>query len=219
MTQNSLVGYLPTPDTPNTSSDSFINDESPTTTLPIRTRGSKRAAAQRAEASLKHMFEDESFEVAEYSPKRARTHACKIPGTISDDVNVDGEFESTSKHANTVQAAAEPEVHPDPRGEVSAKVEEAVPSLAISRPEVWSNTRGGLCESLPYYRAYKGSLHTANKVALGFLIDLEVDDGDVFDAQVIISSVYVEFCLTLYWFIANLSLLVVVVASATLRPR
>ncbi|KAK4229938.1 hypothetical protein QBC38DRAFT_69141 [Podospora fimiseda] len=57
------------------------------------------------------------------------------------------------------------------------------------RPLVWSNQRGGLCEALPYYRAYKGSLHTSNKLAKGFLIDVEIDQGDFFGQQVIISSV------------------------------
>ncbi|KAK0729879.1 hypothetical protein B0H67DRAFT_651426 [Lasiosphaeris hirsuta] len=56
-------------------------------------------------------------------------------------------------------------------------------------PEVWSNTRGGLCEALPYYRAYKGSLYSKEVCAFGFLIDKEADPRDVFSAQVIICSV------------------------------
>jgi hypothetical protein len=59
----------------------------------------------------------------------------------------------------------------------------------VGKPLVWANARGGLCEALPYFRAFKGSLHSANVVAQGFLIDQEVDQRDVFGAQVIISSV------------------------------
>ena len=191
-TQGSLVNDPFTPDTPSTLSDSFVEDVSPAPTLQAGTRGSKRAAAHRAEASLTLMFDDASSEVAESSPKRACTHARRTSTTIPDDLNGNGELEleTTSKDASTDQAAAEPEVHPDPHCQVSAEGEETASGLAtICRPEVWSNTRGGLCESLWYYRAYKGSLHTANKVALGFLIDAEADHLDVFDSQVIITSV------------------------------
>lgn len=58
-----------------------------------------------------------------------------------------------------------------------------------SKPQVWAYGRGSLCEALPYFRAYKGSLHSSKVVAQGFLIDHEVDYGDVFGTQVIISSV------------------------------
>ncbi|KAL2262770.1 hypothetical protein VTK26DRAFT_115 [Humicola hyalothermophila] len=57
------------------------------------------------------------------------------------------------------------------------------------QPEVWANKRGSLCEALPYFRAYQGSLHSCDLVAQGFLIDQEVDNGDVFGADIIISSV------------------------------
>lgn len=58
----------------------------------------------------------------------------------------------------------------------------------LSGPVVWSNKRGGICEALPYFNSYKGSLYTKDKVVLGFLIDSEVDKRDVFSAQVIITS-------------------------------
>ncbi|KAK3363435.1 hypothetical protein B0T25DRAFT_442633 [Lasiosphaeria hispida] len=61
-------------------------------------------------------------------------------------------------------------------------------STGQPRPEIWSNMRGGLCEALPYYRAYKGSLHTKEVCAIGFLIDKEADPRDVFSAQVVICS-------------------------------
>jgi hypothetical protein len=57
------------------------------------------------------------------------------------------------------------------------------------KPLVWANGRGSLCEALPYFKAYKGSLHSASLVAQGFLVDQEVDPRDVFGAQVIICSV------------------------------
>ncbi|AEO54781.1 hypothetical protein MYCTH_100011 [Thermothelomyces thermophilus ATCC 42464] len=62
-------------------------------------------------------------------------------------------------------------------------------SPAAGRPLVWANGRGSLCEALPYFRAFKGSLHSADLVCQGFLIDQEADQRDVFGSQVIISSV------------------------------
>ncbi|KAK0703506.1 hypothetical protein B0T26DRAFT_744306 [Lasiosphaeria miniovina] len=56
-------------------------------------------------------------------------------------------------------------------------------------PSIWSKWRGSLCEALPYFKAYKGSLHTNGLVATGFLMDKHADPRDVFDGQVIISSV------------------------------
>ncbi|KAK3365209.1 hypothetical protein B0T24DRAFT_428302 [Lasiosphaeria ovina] len=56
-------------------------------------------------------------------------------------------------------------------------------------PSVWSKWRGSLCEALPYFKAYKGSLHTNGLVATGFLMDKHADPRDVFEGQVIISSV------------------------------
>lgn len=57
------------------------------------------------------------------------------------------------------------------------------------KPEVWANLRGGLCEALPYFRAYKGSLQTQDRTAMGFLVDKEASVRDVFGSQIIISSV------------------------------
>ncbi|KAK0633210.1 hypothetical protein B0T14DRAFT_418195, partial [Immersiella caudata] len=54
---------------------------------------------------------------------------------------------------------------------------------------VWSNKRGGLCEALDYYNAYKGSIYTSGRIVRGFLIDGESDPLDVFSAQVVIASV------------------------------
>ncbi|KAK0628598.1 hypothetical protein B0T17DRAFT_588674 [Bombardia bombarda] len=61
-------------------------------------------------------------------------------------------------------------------------------TIDIGKPEVWANLRGGLCEALPYFRAYKGSLHSRNREAAGFLIDKEASVRDFFGSQVIISS-------------------------------
>lgn len=62
------------------------------------------------------------------------------------------------------------------------------PSVMSPMPEVWSDKRGGLCESLPYYNSYKSSLHSHNRIARGFLIDKEVDLRDILTAQVVICS-------------------------------
>jgi hypothetical protein len=55
--------------------------------------------------------------------------------------------------------------------------------------EVFARSRMALCESLPYYRAYKSSLYTQDCIARGFYMDAAARDHDIFRAQVIISSV------------------------------
>lgn len=55
--------------------------------------------------------------------------------------------------------------------------------------EIWSNRRQGLCEALPWYKSYKGSLYTALKVPLGMLLDSLDRPQDVLQAQVIITTV------------------------------
>ena len=57
------------------------------------------------------------------------------------------------------------------------------------QPKVWAIRRQGLCEALPYYNAYKGSLHTTDNVAQGVYIDAQSRDHDIFKAQVIITTV------------------------------
>jgi hypothetical protein len=76
----------------------------------------------------------------------------------------------------------------DAQSSVTKITSEEGPS-SPGKPLVWANGRGSLCEALPYFKAYKGSLHTASLVAQGFLVDQEVDPRDVFGAQVIICSV------------------------------
>lgn len=75
--------------------------------------------------------------------------------------------------------------------EVVVKPEDAdhIEDISLSKPEVWATLRGGLCEALPYFRAYKGSLHTQDRTAIGFLVDKEASVRDVFNSQIIISSV------------------------------
>ena len=58
-----------------------------------------------------------------------------------------------------------------------------------SGPEVFARSRMALCESVPYYRAYKSSLYTQKCVARGFYMDGAARDQDIFKAQVVISSV------------------------------
>ncbi|KAK4199729.1 hypothetical protein QBC40DRAFT_265647 [Triangularia verruculosa] len=68
-------------------------------------------------------------------------------------------------------------------------------SAAISRlpprgpTPIHSKFRGGICEALPYFKAYKSSCYNVNLVAKGFLIDHEVEKGDIFGETVVIAAV------------------------------
>ena len=93
----------------------------------------------------------------------------------------------------TTTNTAEPSSRGSPvAGGVSDILTSSYASFTLRRPsyppEVWSNYRGGICEALPYFRAYKGSLYTHAYEALGFLIDREADIRDVFSGQIVISS-------------------------------
>jgi hypothetical protein len=59
------------------------------------------------------------------------------------------------------------------------------------QPLVWSDKRQGLCEALPYYRAYQSGAYTHAGKVLGFLCDGEVGDRDVFGEQIVIARVCV----------------------------
>ncbi|KAK0718857.1 hypothetical protein B0T21DRAFT_351641 [Apiosordaria backusii] len=61
--------------------------------------------------------------------------------------------------------------------ETSAPIARAAPRAP---PPIRSKFRGGMCEALPYFKAYKGSCYFAGLVAKGFLIDIEVEKGDMF---------------------------------------
>ncbi|KAK4178904.1 hypothetical protein QBC36DRAFT_181507 [Triangularia setosa] len=55
-------------------------------------------------------------------------------------------------------------------------------------PPIHSKFRGGICEALPYFKAYKSSCYNTQLVAKGFLIDQEIERGDVFGENVVIST-------------------------------
>lgn len=62
------------------------------------------------------------------------------------------------------------------------------PENSTLSPPIWSVFRGGIYETLPYYRAYNGGLYSSDLLAKGFLIDKQKDVRDFLDAQVIITS-------------------------------
>lgn len=64
----------------------------------------------------------------------------------------------------------------DPRPEPSGK------------PPVWADKRQFLAESVPYYRHYEGAVYSSGKVVKGFLVDKECEDRDVYDDQIIITT-------------------------------
>lgn len=56
-------------------------------------------------------------------------------------------------------------------------------------PEVWAFKRQQLCETLPYYNAYQSGAYTQDGIARAILIDKEVSIRDIFDDEIIITSV------------------------------
>jgi hypothetical protein len=62
------------------------------------------------------------------------------------------------------------------------------PENLTLKPPIWSVFRGGIYETLPYYRAYKGGLYTKDLLAKGFLIDRQKEVRDFLGAQVVITS-------------------------------
>jgi hypothetical protein len=58
----------------------------------------------------------------------------------------------------------------------------------IDSPAVWAKRRHALCETLPYFAAYNGSLYSNNKIAKGFLIDKEARTRDHLGGRVIVTT-------------------------------
>lgn len=56
-------------------------------------------------------------------------------------------------------------------------------------PPVWSDRRQGLCETLPYYRAYQSGAYMNDGLVYGFLCDKEVGPTDRFTDEVMIARV------------------------------
>lgn len=61
-------------------------------------------------------------------------------------------------------------------------------SRDISGPIVWATRRAALCESLPYYKSYKGSLYTNDKIPRGLYISDQARSNDKLTAEVIITT-------------------------------
>jgi hypothetical protein len=59
----------------------------------------------------------------------------------------------------------------------------------FGQPPVWADKRQGLCEALPYYKAYQSGAHINNGIVRGFLVDKEVGPRDKFEEEIMISRV------------------------------
>jgi hypothetical protein len=166
-------------------------------------RASTRLAARRAQTAIKRSFTDR--DTAEQFGKRARVPVrfadededysntgveVSLAGHDTDDtteMSLESTVVAPSSNPKKLRARSSRSTGSIPVTKVDkAKADRPVP---VSNPLVWAKGRGSLCEALPYFRAFQGSLHTSNLIAKGFLIDQETDQRDVFSAQVIISSV------------------------------
>lgn len=67
-------------------------------------------------------------------------------------------------------------------------VQENLP-IPYGPPPVWSDRRQGLCETLPYYRAYQSGAYMSDGLVYGFLCDKEVGPTDRFTDEVMIARV------------------------------
>lgn len=56
-------------------------------------------------------------------------------------------------------------------------------------PPVWSETRQGLCEAVPYYRAYQSGAYLNGGIVHGFLCDKEASKRAKFDDTIMIATV------------------------------
>lgn len=179
------------------SSDTALDQPSCIVTLKIP----GRLAARRAQMAIKRTFEDLDSGVIENPTKRIRRDVAAVGETgQSPHMEEAGSSQSTVDNDYAEDSQEQPMLtilgsmagaNKKAAGSSQIKAIRAAPNTTrpAGRPLVWANGRGALCEALPYFKAYKGSLHSANVVAQGFLIDQEADDIDVFGAQVIISSV------------------------------
>jgi hypothetical protein len=56
-------------------------------------------------------------------------------------------------------------------------------------PDIWCDKRQGLCEALPYYRAYQSGPYTKDNLVHGLMVNNEVGERDWFDDQIMITRV------------------------------
>ncbi len=196
---------------------SSTRESSPSTSPPASTPGPSpkipslivtlkvpnRLAAQHAQIAIKRAIDDVDSSEAETPSKRARLTPSPVvedtilassqtiapepsQSTLDQDDHVEDSQEQPTQESHGSVDITEKEID-SPRTKAIGDV--SCPYPSANKPLVWANARGGLCEALPYFKAYQGSLHSANVVAQGFLIDQEADEGDIFGAQVIISTV------------------------------
>jgi len=177
--------------------------ELPSTSLEIPDTGRRRptrAAAQKARVATKRLLESSPVDVkGPETPNLKRVRQFKrISSKNNDQGNSDAKRDVTDDIAscsvahNSVGITADVHAGDDETEPSQDTLVEQTPPFRpppLGLPRVWSEARGALCEALPYFKAYQGSLYSKGKVANGFLIDKEVDHGDVFASQVIISSV------------------------------
>ena len=157
-------------------------------------RVSGRLAARNAQVAMKRSIEDSGATEDEEPTKRARRG--DLPAVV-DEESADTEELATSQPMLRIKSGATRAKRTRGKRGSTAKARnpKTAPKAAPSRPPpvgqplVWAKTRGGLCEALPYFRAFKGSLHSSEVLAEGFLVDQEVDKLDFFGSQVIITSV------------------------------
>ena len=181
-----------------------------TPSLIVTLRVSSRLATQRAQITVKRAIDDVdssaddvNSSAVEAPSKRSRLTTSPV---VEDDTQASSQTirsepsQSTLNRDGHVEDSQEqPTQEPHSSIDITEKGTDAPRTQAIgavsctypsaSKPLVWANARGSLCEALPYFKSYQGSLHSANVVAQGFLVDQEADEGDMFGAQVIISTV------------------------------
>ena len=160
--------------------------------LVVKTRASKRLAAQHAQQAIKRSMQDLDADTSGEPSKRARLRApAAREDAESSCTEESGVSQSTVDSADVCGKGPMEAIIASMAGDAQSSVTKVTADGPPSsgKPLVWANGRGSLCEALPYFKAYKGSLHSASLVAQGFLVDQEVDPRDVFGAQVIICSV------------------------------
>ncbi|KAL2183253.1 hypothetical protein L209DRAFT_813165 [Thermothelomyces heterothallicus CBS 203.75] len=161
--------------------------------LIVTLRTSSRLAAQRLRIATKRAAADLEDSTSANTEKRIRLDASKGGESSESDLTQRATDRNDGDKPND---SSKPIIgsRTDASEEASCTQHQVIQTIsnrspAAGRPLVWANGRGSLCEALPYFRAFKGSLHSADLVCKGFLIDQEADQRDVFGSQVIISSV------------------------------
>ncbi|KAK4137082.1 hypothetical protein BT67DRAFT_448305 [Trichocladium antarcticum] len=169
--------------------------------MPPSVRTSTRLAAQRAQTAIKRSATTLDTSTAEEPDKRPRLHPQDEDGDYTDPGSkVSAAEQDTAADTILELVVVAPTTK---RTKINVKSQRAARSvpiktvdetktdrpLPVGQPLVWAKGRGALCEALPYFHAFQSSLYSSGLNALGFLIDQETDQRDVFSEQVIISSI------------------------------